>query len=114
MGGDEPGQQDRQQGLPAEEALAFKTELCKDEATLQEARLEAKGKSSNKDDLKILQSALTALQASQKKIEKVISGGCKKEAAKEALLDSFAALEKGKKCKKLFGPIKKKTSDGED
>lgn len=87
--------------------LAFKTELCKDEATLQEAKLEAKGKSSNKDDLKILQSALTALQTSQKKIEKAISAGCKKEAAKEALIDSSAALEKGKKCKKLFGPTKK-------
>ena len=87
--------------------LAFKTELCKDEATLQEAKLEAKGKSSNKDDLKILQSALTALQTSQKKIEKAISAGCKKEAVKEALIDSSAALAKGKKCKKLFGPTKK-------
>ena len=77
-------------------------------------RLKPKASLQIRNDLKILQSALKALQASQKKIEKVISGGCKKEAAKEALLDSFAALEKGKKCKKLFVPTKKKTGDGED
>ena len=89
--------------------LAFKAELCKDERALQEAKLDMKGKAGCKDELKILSPALTEVQACQKKIEKAINSGSKKEESKKALLESLAALEKRKKCKKLVaGPPKKK------
>eukprot|EP00435_Cladocopium_sp_Y103_P025887 s371_g6.t1 len=95
--------------------LAFKTELCKDESFLQEAKMDMKSKAGSKDDLKILTSALAEVQACQKKIEKVITGGSKKEESKKALLESLAALEKSKKCKKLFaGPPKKKAKREEE
>ena len=98
--------------------LAFKTELCKDEGALQEAKMDMKGKAGCKDDLKILSSALAEVQTCQRKIEKAISSGSKKEESKKALMESLAALEKSKKCKKLVaGPPKKKTKkeeEGED
>ena len=95
--------------------LAFKAELCKDERALQEAKLDMKGKAGCKDELKILSPALTEVQACQKKIEKAINSGSKKEESKKALLESLAALEKSKKCKKLVaGPPKKKAKKEEE
>ena len=89
--------------------LAFKAELCKDEAVLQEAKLEMKGKADKKDELKMLTSTLQALQTCQKQVEKATAGGCKKELSKQALIACFAALGKVKKCKKILPGKSKKT-----
>ena len=89
--------------------LAFKAELVKDEGALQEAKLELKGQADKKEEGKLVAAALQSVKACQGKVENAIKRGCGKEEAKDALLASFAAFEKSKKCKKLVsGPAKKK------
>ena len=88
--------------------LAFKTELCKDEATLQEARLEAKGKSSNKDDLKILQSALTALQASQKRLRRSSQEAARRKLPSTLCLTALLPWRKERSARSSLCPLRRR------
>ena len=93
--------------------LAFKAELCKDEAVLEELKSDLKG-SDKKEELKFVTSTLQVLLSCQKQVEKTISGGCKKEASKKALLASLEAIQKSKKAKKFKQKGKKADEEEEE